>query len=284
MPDLMRLLRRDRIPQPRDARKQERTQHDRALAERLAYLFRRTLADQHPTSLHFYVRQGTVTLSGPVAHEAERTRLIALVERLPGLEGIVDRLYLATPSAPDHDQGEPQEVPSPDALPPGTVLLLPDVLEAAPQVLPNACNPEAPPTQTPVLLTAPKLPASDVPVLPPTENATRRKDKSARPRRTAANGQKRPMPAPEAKDEPAASAPPEPSAPATTPEAAAETWEHLALLLAEPSLATLASDPVLQGALVELASDISAAELEALLNDWSAGSDDTPASPLPLTA
>jgi hypothetical protein len=52
------------------------------------------------------------------------------------------------------------------------------------------------------------------------------------------------------------------------------------VLLAEPTLATLASDPILQAELADLATEISAEELESLLNAWSSDADTTAATDL----
>jgi hypothetical protein len=290
MPDLMRFLRRDRALRPPDARKRACTQDDRALAQRLHYLFHHTLSEPSASGFHVYVKQGIVTLSGPIFQEADRTRLVSLIERVPGVEGIQDQLHLALPitSEPPPSAALPE-----DALEPLIAEVLEEALEAALQHAP--AEPAAVVEENLAVPPVPALAAPDSP-LPATASAPlatpvpaearpapRRPDKPSKPRSTAKErakgGRKQraaalaPVPAPA--EHPC----PEPVTPLQTAPAAA-AWEHLAVLLAEPTLATLASDPILQAELADLATEISAEELESLLNAWSSDADTTAATDL----
>ena len=75
----------------RDARL---TLNDKALALRLFQTFERDLELAHVCGVHFYVKKGTVTLSGTIRHQLDRELLLALVVQLDGVVEVVEHLQI----------------------------------------------------------------------------------------------------------------------------------------------------------------------------------------------
>jgi len=88
---LQPIARRLRGTPIRDARL---TLKDKALALRLFETFERDLELAHMRGVHFYVKKGTVTLSGTIRHELDRDLLIALVAQLDGVKEVVEHLQI----------------------------------------------------------------------------------------------------------------------------------------------------------------------------------------------
>ncbi len=88
---LQPIARRLRGTPIRDARL---TRNDKALALRLLQTFERDLELAHVRGVHFYVKKGTVTLSGTIRHELDRELLIALVAQLDGVKEVVEHLQI----------------------------------------------------------------------------------------------------------------------------------------------------------------------------------------------
>ncbi|GIV61611.1 BON domain-containing protein [Rhodocaloribacter litoris] len=71
------------------------TDRDRLLARRLYVNFERDLELADIRGIHFYVRDGIVTLYGIVRHELDRELLTSMVHQIPGVAGVVDHLETA---------------------------------------------------------------------------------------------------------------------------------------------------------------------------------------------
>ena len=99
---------------PRDGRQSVK---DELLARRLARTFEHDLALADVHGIHFYVREGTVTLYGVVQHDLDRELLVGIVRDVEGVEDVVDNLQVVAPHfRPDAVPAEVQEAPStPDA-------------------------------------------------------------------------------------------------------------------------------------------------------------------------
>ncbi len=65
---------------------------DRILARRLHDRFERDLDLAGIRGLHFYVRDGQVTVYGLIRNELDRDLLRALLEHTPGVNGVTDLL------------------------------------------------------------------------------------------------------------------------------------------------------------------------------------------------
>ena len=78
----------------RPARDTRRTLKDKALAQRLYRTFERDLELANVRGIHFYVKNGTVTLYGAIRHELDRTLLVSFVEQIEGVQGVVEHLQI----------------------------------------------------------------------------------------------------------------------------------------------------------------------------------------------
>ncbi len=70
------------------------TLKDKALALRLLETFERDLELAHVRGVHFYVKKGTVTLSGTIRHQLDCELLIALVAQLDGVKEVAEHLQI----------------------------------------------------------------------------------------------------------------------------------------------------------------------------------------------
>lgn len=68
------------------------TETDRELARRLRDLFESDLRLADVQAIHFYVREGTVTLHGIVHHTLDRELLGHLVEQVDGVDRVQNNL------------------------------------------------------------------------------------------------------------------------------------------------------------------------------------------------
>lgn len=91
-------------------RRARQTAADRVLAERLCATFEQELAMMDVQGIHFYVKDGTVTLYGSVAHALNRELLVALVKDLPDVRGVVSHLHVDDQPAPEAEA--PAEAPA----------------------------------------------------------------------------------------------------------------------------------------------------------------------------
>ncbi|HMB93323.1 MAG TPA: BON domain-containing protein [Rhodothermales bacterium] len=53
--------------------------------------------------IHFYVRDGKVTLYGTIRHELDRDLIVSLVRQVPGVKDVAPHLQIADRSASDPD-------------------------------------------------------------------------------------------------------------------------------------------------------------------------------------
>jgi osmotically-inducible protein OsmY len=83
-----RRLRRDDPPGDRQTLK------DRALARRFRDTFEQDLEMAGVQGLHFYVKEGVVTIYGTVRHELDRELLLSFIRQRPGVEGVVPHLSI----------------------------------------------------------------------------------------------------------------------------------------------------------------------------------------------
>jgi hypothetical protein len=90
-PSLRRITRRLRGTPVLDAR---RTLKGKALALRLYRTFERDLELSNVRGIHFYVKNGVVTLYGTIRHELDRNLIISLVERIEGVQQVVTHLQV----------------------------------------------------------------------------------------------------------------------------------------------------------------------------------------------
>ena len=70
------------------------TLKDKALAVRLFQIFERDLELAHVHGVHFYVKKGTVMLSGTIRHQLDRELLLSLVAQLDGVKEVVEHLQI----------------------------------------------------------------------------------------------------------------------------------------------------------------------------------------------
>ena len=85
------ITRRLRSAPVRDAR---RTFKDKAVALRLHRTFDRDLKLSEVRGIHFYVKNGAVTLYGTIRHELDRTLLVSLVEQIDGVQEVTEQLQI----------------------------------------------------------------------------------------------------------------------------------------------------------------------------------------------
>ncbi len=74
------------------------TRRDHLLTRHLARAFERDLAHAALEGVQFYVRGGVVTLYGTVGHALDQRLVINLVRSVPGVQGVVAHLHVATPA------------------------------------------------------------------------------------------------------------------------------------------------------------------------------------------
>ena len=88
---LHHLSRRLRGTPVRDSRKSLK---DKALAQRLYRTFERDLELANVNGVHFYVKNGTVTLYGTIRHELDRELLVSLVQQIAGVRRVEEQLQI----------------------------------------------------------------------------------------------------------------------------------------------------------------------------------------------
>lgn len=90
---------------------QQRTADDRTLVRRIRSAFEHDLqAATDVQGLHFYVRDGVVTIYGAVQHDLDRELLLSLVRQLDGVKDVVSRLHLAE-AAPSESASQTEAPP-----------------------------------------------------------------------------------------------------------------------------------------------------------------------------
>ncbi len=77
---------------PAPAGRQKRS--DRALARHFRQLFGRDLALADVQGLHFYAKNGVVTIYGTVRHELDRDLIVGFVRQTSGVEEVVSHLQI----------------------------------------------------------------------------------------------------------------------------------------------------------------------------------------------
>lgn len=87
---------RQRLKRPATV-KEQRTVRDQVLARRLFDRFERDLAEADLQGLHFYVRDGVVTLHGTIRHELDYELLEDLVEGVTGVRRVISNLQTVHP-------------------------------------------------------------------------------------------------------------------------------------------------------------------------------------------
>lgn len=90
-----KMTRRLRHTSEPDARDERQTQKDRALVRRFRKTFERDLSLAEVQGLHFYAKDGVVTIYGTVHHELDRDLIISFVRRTQGVEEVISHLQLA---------------------------------------------------------------------------------------------------------------------------------------------------------------------------------------------
>lgn len=91
---LMRLANRlRRAPSKRDGR----TEADRLLTRRICRMVDPELERAGVGGLQFYVRDGSVTVFGPVADESRSELVLSLLQRVPGIHRVVSQLQVIDP-------------------------------------------------------------------------------------------------------------------------------------------------------------------------------------------
>lgn len=89
-----KMTRRLHRPAGPDTRDERQTQKDQALARRFRETFERDLLLADVQGLHFYAKDGMVTIYGTVRHELDRDLIISFVQRTPGVKEVVSHLQL----------------------------------------------------------------------------------------------------------------------------------------------------------------------------------------------
>ena len=82
----------DKLRRSKRKRDPQTSVTDEALAHRLHDVFERELYLSGVEDVRFAVRDGVVTLSGEARHYLDRRLIAALVERVPGVQGVVNEL------------------------------------------------------------------------------------------------------------------------------------------------------------------------------------------------
>jgi hypothetical protein len=70
------------------------TLKDRALARRFRDTFEQDLEMAGVQGLHFYIKEGVVTVYGTVRHELDRELLLSFIRQRPGVEDVVPHLSI----------------------------------------------------------------------------------------------------------------------------------------------------------------------------------------------
>ena len=76
----------------RRERDDRQTLKDRALARRFRDTFEQELEVADVQGLHFYARNGVVTIYGTVRHELDRELLLSFIRQMPGVKDVVPHL------------------------------------------------------------------------------------------------------------------------------------------------------------------------------------------------
>lgn len=92
-----KMTRRLRRSSGSDARDERQTQKDQALARRFRKTFEQDLSLADVQGLHFYAKDGVVTIYGTVRHELDRDLIVSFVRRTPGVKDVVSHLQLDGP-------------------------------------------------------------------------------------------------------------------------------------------------------------------------------------------
>lgn len=88
---LRQITRRLRGAPARDSRY---TVKDKVLTERLLRTFERDLELANVRGIHFYVKNGSVTLYGTIRHELDRDLLLSLVKKISGVQEVIGHLQI----------------------------------------------------------------------------------------------------------------------------------------------------------------------------------------------
>ena len=79
------------------SRRNARTEADRLLARRICRMVDPGLEQAGITGLQFYVRDGSVTVFGPVTDESRRDHVVALLRKVPGIHAVISQMQLIDP-------------------------------------------------------------------------------------------------------------------------------------------------------------------------------------------